>query len=165
MYVSGSYFPVLELRPALGRLLSPSRRPGHRRESGRGAQLRYLGDEARVRSDRSSASRSSINGQPFTIIGVAPKGFDGTTLGGQPKIYVPISMRRRCSSRGFNALRPPHHYWIYAFARLKPGVSMAQAKRGIDAVYKPIINDVEAKLQKGMSDKTLETFPREGRSA
>ena len=44
------------------------------------------------------------------------------------------------------------------FARLKPGVSIEQAKAGINGPYKAIINDVEAPLQTGMSDQTMKRF-------
>jgi predicted permease len=49
-------------------------------------------------------------------------------------------------------------YWIYLFGRLKPGVSMEQAKASINAVYTPILSQVEAPLQKGMSDSTMKRF-------
>jgi predicted permease len=155
-FVSGSYFPVLELKPALGRLFGPSD------DLGVGASplavLAYSYWETRLASDPTVIGQPIvINGQPFTIIGVAPKGFDGTTLGERPSVYVPISMRGVLEP-GFNSFDRRTSYWVYLFARLKPGVSMAQAKRGIDAVYRPIINDVEAKLQQGMSDKTMERF-------
>ena len=155
-YVSGSYFPVLELKPALGRLMSPAD------DESLGAHpvavLSYSYWETKLGADRSVIGQPiAINGQPFTIIGVAPKGFDGTTLGGKPAVYVPISMRGVLDP-DFNGFDRRQSYWIYLFARLKPGVTLAQAKTGIDAVYKPIINDVEARLQKGLSDKTMERF-------
>jgi len=155
-YVSGSYFPVLELEPALGRLFGPDD------DLGLGASplavLAYSYWETRLASDPTVIGQPiTINGQPFTIIGVAPKGFDGTTLGSKPLVYVPISMRGALEP-GFTAFDRRTTYWIYLFARLKPGVSMAQAKRGIDGIYKPIINDVEAKLQQGLSDKTMQRF-------
>ena len=155
-FVSGSYFPVLELNPAVGRLIGPAD------DESIGAHpvavLSYSYWETKLASDRSVIGQPLvINGQPFTIIGVAPKGFEGTTLGGKPAVYVPISMRAVLEPL-FNGFNNRQNYWIYLFARLKPGVSMAQAKTGIDAVYKPIINDVEAKEQKGLSDKTLERF-------
>ena len=34
-----------------------------------------------------------VNGQAMTIVGVAPQGFDGTTLGSEPKVFVPLTMR------------------------------------------------------------------------
>jgi predicted permease len=156
VFVSGSYFPVLELKPALGRLLTPAD------DQGIGASplvvLGYNYWETKLGADRSVIGQSMlVNGQPFTIVGVAPKGFDGTTLGNKPQVYVPISMRSALEPN-FKGFDRRTTYWIYLFARLKPGVSIAQAKQGIDAVYRPIINDVEAKLQQGMSDKSMQRF-------
>jgi len=156
IFVSGSYFPVLELKPALGRLF------GSADDLGVGASplavLAYSYWETRLASDATVIGQPIvINGQPFTIIGVAPKGFEGTTLGERPSVYVPISMRGALEP-GFNGFDRRTWYWVYLFARLKPGVPMAQAKRGIDAIYRPIINDVEAKQQQGLSDKTMERF-------
>jgi predicted permease len=156
LFVSGSYFPVLELKPALGRLLTPAD------DQGIGASplvvLGYNYWETKLGSDPSVIGQSMlVNGQPLTIIGVAPKGFDGTTLGNKPQVYVPISMRSALEPN-FKGFDRRTTYWIYLFARLKPGVSIAQAKQGIDAIYRPIINDVEAKLQQGMSDKSMQRF-------
>jgi len=156
IFVSGSYFPVLELKPALGRLFASGD------DLGVGASplavLAYSYWETRLASDATVIGQPIvINGQPFTIIGVAPKGFEGTTLGERPSVYVPISMRGALEP-GFNGFDRRTWYWVYLFARLKPGVPMAQAKRGIDAIYRPIINDVEAKQQQGLSDKTMERF-------
>jgi len=49
-------------------------------------------------------------------------------------------------------------YWIYLFARLKPGVTIDQASTAINQPYRSIINDVEVPLQAGMSAPTLERF-------
>ena len=66
----------------------------------------------------------------MTIVGVAPRGFDGTTLGVKPQVYVPITMRGFSQpSKAFDNRR---NYWIYLFARLKPGVSIEQARTAID---------------------------------
>ena len=51
-------------------------------------------------------------------------------------------------------------YWVYLFGRLKPGATIEQALSSVNAVYRPIINDVEVPLQKGMSAKTLEQFKK-----
>jgi predicted permease len=159
MLVSGSYFPVLGIVPALGRLISPVD------DQAVGAHpvvvLSHSYWETRLGSDPGVLDQViTINGQPLTIIGVAPRGFEGTTLGTQPEVFVPITMRgalmgAHARYAGFEDRRS---YWAYLFARLKPGVTIEQARRALNGVYKPIINDVEAPLQEGMSAQTMAKF-------
>ena len=158
MLVSGSYFPVLGLRPALGRLFTPA----DDRSVGANyvAVLSYDYWQSRLGSRQSVIGEPIIiNGQTMTIIGVAPRGFSGTTLGSRPQVFVPITMRGLMEpyyqNAGFENRRA---YWIYLFARLKPGVSLQQASSAINSVYHPIINDVEAPLQEGLSDQTMKRF-------
>jgi predicted permease len=154
--VSGSYFPLLGVRPHLGRLLGPSddetigAHPvavlGHAYwETRLGGRPDVIGETIRV------------NGQPLTIIGVAPEGFDGTTLGARPLVYVPITMRAALMP-GFTGYDNRRAYWAYVFARLQPGVSMEQAEAAVNAAYTPIITDVEAPLQTGMSEQAMSRF-------
>ncbi|MBA4071986.1 MAG: hypothetical protein C0497_09155 [Gemmatimonas sp.] len=155
MMVSGSYFPVLGIQPAKGRLLRPDD------DQVIGANfvtvLAYSFWEDAFGKDPNIVGQSMvINGKSFTIVGVAPQGFDGTTVGNKPKVYVPISMRGEVQR--FSRFEDRQVYWIYLFARLKPGVSMDAARAAINAIYSPIITDVEAPLQKGMSDKTMASF-------
>ncbi len=98
-----------------------------------------------------------VNSHGMTIVGVAPRGFNSTTLGAEPAVFVPVTMRGLMIP-GWNALADRRAYWAYLFARLKPGVSIAQAGPAINGVYRPIINDVEAPLQKGMSEQTMAGF-------
>src|SRR4029079_10641762 len=83
MLVSGSYFPVLGLQPALGRLFTPSDDQtigGHPV-----AVLGYGYWETNLGSNPAVLNQQIVvNGQTLTIIGVAPRGFDGTTLGSRP---------------------------------------------------------------------------------
>lgn len=156
MEVSGSYFPVLGLKPALGRLLTPDD------DQGTGgnylAVLSHRYWTTHTGSDPHVLGRTiTVNGQSFTIIGVAPRGFDGTTLGALPQVFVPISMRG-VVERGFKGFDNRRNYWIYLFARLKPGESLARARAGINAIYQPIIREIEAPLQIGMSDATMARF-------
>ncbi len=98
----------------------------------------------------------TVNGQVMTIVGVAPRGFSGTTLGIKPAVFAPITMRG--FSDPFKDFDNRRSYWAYVFARLKPGVSIEQARAAIAAPYRAIVNDVEAPLQKGMSEQTLARF-------
>ena len=49
----------------------------------------------------------------------------------------------------FDGFEKRRNYWAYLFARLKPGVSIEQARVSMNAKYQPIITDVEAPLQTG----------------
>ncbi len=154
--VSGSYFPVLGLSPRLGRLFTPSDdvpagEPhlvilsyGYWR-AGFGQRTDILGQPI------------IVNGETMTIVGVAPETFQGTTLGIEPKVFVPISMRGKMQPffKGFDNRKS---YWAYLFGRLKPGVTIDQARASINGQYHAIVNSVEAADQKGMSEATLKRF-------
>ena len=156
MLVSGSYFPVLGLTPALGRLISPV----DDASVGESAVVVLSHGYWRDRFEGSPAALGEtliVNGQPMTVIGVAPQGFDGTTMGSKPQVFVPITMRGLMQP-GFDAFDNRRSYWAYLFARLQPGVSIEQAHSAITVAYSGIINDVEAPLQSGMSEQTMERF-------
>jgi predicted permease len=98
----------------------------------------------------------TVNGQIFRIIGVAPAGFQGTTLGNKPDLFVPITMRG--ALEGYKGYENRRQYWVYVFARLGAGVTLAQAQARENVLYHRIINEVELPLQKGVSEKTLARF-------
>lgn len=156
LLVSGSYFPVLGITPALGRLLTPE----DDRTIGSHFVVVLSYDYWRSRFEMNPAILNEtviVNGQAMTVVGVTPRGFKGTTLGNVPDIYVPISMRGLMTP-GFNAFENRRSYWAYVFGRLKPGVTIEQATVAINGPYHAILNDVEAPLQKGMSDETMARF-------
>ena len=101
----------------------------------------------------------------MTVVGVAPRGFDGTTMGSVPEVFVPMTLRDQMESTFKGSLENRRSYWAYAFARLKPGVSLDRAMSSLNVPYHAIINDVEAPLQKGMSDQTMTRFRGERSSA
>jgi predicted permease len=155
MMVSGSYFPVLGITAAKGRLLTPE----DDRVVGANyvAVIGYAFWQNRLGGDPDIVGKViTINGKPYTIVGVAPEDFNGTTTGQKPMVYVPISMRGQLQR--FTQWENRQNYWIYLFARLKPGIDRETAAQNINGVYHAIINDIEAPLQKGMSDKTMEKF-------
>src|SRR5262245_9710257 len=156
MLVSGSYFPVLGLRPALGRLLGPGDDPAP--GESRVVVLSYAYWQRHFDADPSVLNQSMIvNGQTMTIVGVAPRGFEGTTIGVKPNVYVPITMRE-IMNPGWKGLDNRRSYWAYLFARLSHGVTADQASAALNTQYHAIVNDVEAPLQRGMSEQTLTRF-------
>lgn len=156
MYVSGSYFPTLGVRPALGRLLGPD--DDQSIETSFVAVLAHDYWASHLGSDRAVLGRPiKVNGQTMTVVGVAPQGFVGTSLGIRPKVFVPISMRGLVSV-GFGGFDNRRSYWVYVFGRLKPGITRDRAASALNLAYQPIINDVEVPLQSGMSEQTLARF-------
>ncbi len=156
LLVSGSYFPVLELHPALGRLLdwNDDRFVGESRV----VVLSYNYWSSRFGLDPTILNKQIIvNGQSLTIVGVAPKGFDGTTIGIRPAVFVPITLRELLDPN-FNTWSSRTDYWAYLFARLRPGVAIDAARASLGTQYRAIINDVEAPLQKDISSQTLARF-------
>ncbi|HEY6158854.1 MAG TPA: ABC transporter permease [Gemmatimonadales bacterium] len=156
MYVSGSYFPTLGLRPALGRLLGPADDQGIGTNFvtvlGYGYWLSHFGSDPGV-----LGRPLRVNGQALTIVGVAPRDFHGTTLGIEPLVFVPIGARGVLSV-GFRGFENRRDFWAYVFGRLKPGVSLTQASVGLNALYHSIITEVEAPLYTGMSDQFIARF-------
>jgi predicted permease len=156
LLVSGSYFSVLGVQPFLGRVFGPS--DDERFGEHPVAVLSYRYWESQLGADRSVLNQTIIvNGQPLTVVGVAARGFNGTTLGSQPDVFVPLTMRTQMNP-WFDQFDERRNYWIYAFARLKPGVTAEQAEAEINSVYVPIIEEVEAPLQESMTEATMERF-------
>ena len=156
LFVSGSYFGVLGTQPALGRLIGP----GDDRTIGESPIVVLSHDYWRTRFDADPDVIDApliVNGQALTIVGVTPPGFNGTTLGSKPRVFVPITLRQLLQG-GFDGFDERRTYWAYVFARLSPDVSIAQAQTAINVPYSAIINDVEAPLQQGMSDQTMARF-------
>jgi predicted permease len=156
MFVSGSYFPVLGAVPAAGRLFSPDddKTPGGHRL----VVLAYGYWSSHFNRDPSLINQQMIvDGVSMTIIGVAPEGFSGTSLGNAPDVFVPLSMREALQP-GWKGLDNRRTYWVYLFARLRPGISAAQAEAAMNPLYHGIINEVDLPLQKGQSDRYKEQF-------
>ncbi len=157
LWVSGRYFSVLGLRPALGRLIEPS----DEQVLGEAhvVVLSHTYWRARFNENPSVLNQTLIvNGQPMTIVGVAPEGFNGTTVGITPNVFVPITMLGAgWSGTGPNPLTDRRNYSLYLFARLKPGVSIDEAAAAINGPYHSILNEVEAPLQR-MNEQTLAKF-------
>ena len=159
--VSGSYFDVLNLQPALGRLLGA----GDDANVGESAVAvlsyefwqRALGGEAAV-----IGKSLSVNGQSLEIVGIAPQGFRGTNIGVRTDVFVPLTLAPTAMAGlvGPTMFDARQGYWIYLFARLKPDVTLARAAAQLNGVYSGVLNDVEAPLLSGeqLPEGTLDRF-------
>ncbi len=157
LLVSGSYFDVLGLKPALGRLIGRQDEP----KVGEGAVvvLGYDYWRSSFGSDPRVLDRTlTVNGQVLSIVGVAPQGFAGTTIGNRPRVYVPITMRWLMEPTIATPATDRGAYWVYLFARLRAGVTSAGALAQVGGVYRGIINDVEAPQNTFIPAEAMDRF-------
>ena len=156
LLVSGTYFPTLRLKPAFGRLLSPS---DDELSAPPTVVLAHWFWETKLGADSSVIGKTlSVNGKPTTIVGVAPEYFNGTTVGSRPAFYAALAMGPTLGTGIEKTIDNRRAYYIYIFARLAPGATIEQARTAVNAVYQPIIREVEAPLQKNMKDSVMSRF-------
>ena len=137
--VSGNYFDVLGLQPALGRLLVAS---DDVVENGNPvAMLSFNYWQRRFGSDAEIVNQTiSINGHTFTLIGVAPRRFHSLVGRDNPAVFVPMTMKPEITP-DWNDLEERRSRWLYMVGRLKPGMLREQAQAGIDQVWHSIRAD------------------------
>jgi len=131
--VTTNFFSVLGTRAVVGRLFAASDgdQPGATPLvvlSHRFWMRRFSGDPGVV------GQTLSLNGRPFTVIGVAPEGFHGTTvLSGD--VWVPLDMVGELTPRRTAAILSSRAgVWLVMGARLKPGVSLQQAQAELETI-------------------------------
>ena len=153
--VSGNYFDVLGVSPAAGRLLLASDDVAPDAHPVAVLSFSYwrrrFGMDARVLNDV-----ISINGHPFTVVGVAPPEFHSVVMGDTPDVFVPMMMKAEVIP-GTKDLENRRSSWLNIVGKLKPGISREQAEAGINPVWSSIRTE-ELKEIKGGSDKFREYF-------
>ncbi len=123
-FVTGNYFTALGVRPAAGRLFGAvdSEQP----DAAPVAVLSHHFWTRRFNADPSVVGQTlRLTGRPFTVVGVAPEGFQGTTVM-SADLWLPVAMRSATKDQG------PSTFLVGG--RLKPGVSLRQAAAEVDAI-------------------------------
>ena len=137
--VSGSYFPVLGVKPEMGRLLSPEDDV-----HGAGREVVVLSHgywRSRLGGQRDVLNQPiRVNGHLFTIVGIAPKGFTGTTLGDEPALFVPLCFKPLMTP-GSDGTDRWNDYWLYLLARSKPGSTRQQAEAALNGPYHAAVEE------------------------
>jgi len=135
--VSGDYFQVLGVQPALGRLFTAADDAtisGH--------PLAVLGYDYWRRRFAGRADilgqAVQINGQPFTVIGVAARGFYGLELGTPADVFVPVTMQPQLGPAWLK-IADRRFRWVQVYGRLKPGTSAEGAQAGLQPLFTAIL--------------------------
>jgi predicted permease len=135
--VSGNYFSVLGLEPAAGRLLSSSDDTAE--NANPVAVLSYGFWQRKFALSPSVVGRDiRLNGFPFTVIGVAPEGFEGDVVGEQMALFVPLSMQPEIV-RGRHWLHSGNVSWLTLLGRLQPNTSLPQAEANLNVVFQQAV--------------------------
>jgi predicted permease len=129
--VSSDYFDVLRLQPALGRGFLP--------EEERSAQpvvvLSHGLWQSRFGADPQIIGQTiTLHRQRYTVIGVAPAGFNGMTEMFRTDLWLPLMMLPQVRPMFLTSLSNRHDQVFAAIGRLKPGVSLAQAQTAIETI-------------------------------
>lgn len=136
--VSGNFFSVLGLTPALGRFFLPE----EDRASGppavvlsRSFWTRQFADDPGV-----LARTLVLNGTTFTVVGIAPASFTGIVVGNEPDFWAPL-MTTTQLTRNNVLLNSNGAFWLFGVGRLKPGVSASQAQANLKILSSAISHD------------------------
>jgi len=131
--VSGDYFAGLGVRPALGRMLTLEDAPLDGRPSAQVAVIGYGCWQHRYAGDPNVIGKMiRVDGRPLTIVGVAPENFAGLIVDIMADATVPIGFTGR-------ELKYRENLWYDVLARLKPGVSIGQARAQLGVLWPGIL--------------------------
>src|SRR5437667_3052704 len=134
--VSGSFCSVLGVQAIAGRTFTSEedRVPG----GDPVAVISYRYWKRQFGLDPAAVGKSvTLNGLPFTIVGVTPPGFDGVSVGGTQDIWVPMMMQAPVMN-GRMLLNDPKGWFFEIMARRKPGVSLEQATASLNVAYQQL---------------------------
>ena len=130
--VSGNYFLVLGVNASQGRVLTngddaPGAPPALVLSHGYWKQ--------KLNSDPAVVGKNLlINSTAFTVVGVMPEGFFGTRVRRSPDFWLPLAFQPQVEVRK-SSLEDKTVYWLNMIGRLRPGVSIEQARASVNAGF------------------------------
>lgn len=135
--VSANFFPMIGVAPMLGRTFEPE----EERPDGGSVVLLSHGFWQRTFGGAPSVlgQTLTLEGRPFTVIGVMPPSFDGAgssglTRNARTQIWMPLTLVEAGAARAMN--------FLDVFGRLKPGATLATAQAEVDAIMQRLANEL-----------------------
>jgi len=154
--VSGNYFDVLGVQPAVGRVFTQDddRVPGAQPVVvlSNSYWKRHFGGDPSVLN-----KVLLINNVEMTVVGVSQAGFFGVQVGQTPDFFVPLMMTSQMTLNN-SSLDGWNDYWIKVLARRKPGISLKQAQAGINAAYQPLLEEQLPQIKSGWNEEKRKRF-------
>jgi len=149
--VSGNYFSVLGVNALMGRTLSPQDDDAKGKHPV--AVVAYDFWQRKLGGDKAILGETvNLNNYPFTIVGVAPPGFFGDTVGDNEDFWVPMTMQEQLMP-GRPYLETLNTSWLHIIARLRPGTSLSRAQANVNVAFKQFVDGpLSASLSAGDHD-------------
>ena len=144
--VSGTFFEVLGLRAAHGRLFT---REDDRTPSGHPVVVLGHGFfERRFGGDPGIVGQVvGVNSHPMTVVGIVPPGFNGVVVGSAIDVYVPVAMQQEVQPTWGKRIGEWRSRWLISIARLKDGVTLEQARAEANVVYAQLLQEDLAHIE------------------
>ena len=159
--VSGNYFSGLGVRALTGRTFVDQ---DDKQGAAPTAVISFRFWNHRFGLDPSAVGKAiTVNGVPFTIVGVAPREFFGVSAGNAPDLFIPVAMQPRVAPFWTDEYPSLFHAsgacWLRAMGRLKPGVSEQQARAALDVVLQQSMTAGLSSLPPKEEIQTIELSP------
>jgi putative ABC transport system permease protein len=135
LMASGDFHRALGLTAAAGRLLAPDDDRIGGGADGLVAVISFAAWERRFQRDPAAIGRTvRIDRQPYTIVGVAPRGFFGVAPGLAPEITIPLT-----ATQSPDALASTSSDWVHLLARLRDGVTFDQGQAAVAGFWPQVL--------------------------
>jgi predicted permease len=155
--VTGNYFSVLGVQPAMGRVF------GAEDETAPGTNsvvvLSYGYWKRRFGLDPNILNKQLVvNGHSLTVVGVSRAGFSGVQVGQVPDVFIPITLKAQMTPN-WDGLADRDDHWLAMIGRLKTGMSISRAEAGIAPTYHAML-ETESPAKKKDSKARQEFLDR-----
>jgi putative ABC transport system permease protein len=153
--VSGNYFDLLGVRPAIGRMFQQS--DDVKPEANPVAILSHGYWQRHFGGDPAVLNQTIlVNGHPFTVAGVTAAGFRSVVVGDAPDVFAPMMMKAQITP-GQNDLDSRRSRWLNIIARLKPGITAKQAEAGVNPLWYSL-REMEVKQMRNPPKRLRDDF-------
>ncbi len=156
-YVSGDYFETLGVRAAAGRVFQ---RSDDTPSSSSVVVLNYGYWKSEFGGDPSAIGKTIyLQNLPFTIVGVAERSFVNLSPGNTFDLWIPLAQRPHLRA-GWNSRQDDAgSWWMVVVARLRPGMSRAQAQSAVSLLFRNDLLYGEKPLSKAEDDPKITLLP------
>ncbi|HEV8182189.1 MAG TPA: ABC transporter permease, partial [Candidatus Angelobacter sp.] len=157
-YVDGKFFPVLGVKPAIGRLIGPE--DDHMGAAPSAvAVVSWSYWKSRFHSDLSILGKKIIvEDAPVTVVGVTQPQFLGLQVGSPRDVWLPLAMEPIVHRP--SQTRSARNKWLLLVGRLKPGVSIERARAEMAVLYRQTIeNEAKTNDDPALRNWTIEVEP------